>query len=359
METEILPLTENERRFKELYENDGEKYLQTSMTLSEYRSLPDKRRIMDKIISTYHVENRSAEDINTIRDIRLPGSDDMIHLSIHGRYSYPLLHNHDYIELIYVWHGQCTHFVNHAKFEMHTGDFCILSPNTVHAISAVHDDDIILNIIVSKSFFGSSFMKLLRKEPAITDFFESIFYHKGGIPYILYPTGSDETFHSLVTSLYRESLSGTYLYNESMSLYVRLIFTYLLRHYETNAVIANPMNNSQDDNIVPLISYISANYDHITLNSTAALFGYNVAYLSQLLRHCTGKSFSMMVNEIQMRNAMSLLSDTSLPVTEIAYRVGCYDASHFVRKFKTAFHMTPTQFRKQIEAACQAKNKTQ
>lgn len=345
-----IELNSREQLFKSFYKDGGQAIMERPMMLSEYRALSDRHRIMDDIIEKYHVENRAAENINTIRDIREPGSEDLIQANEHGRYSYPLMHNHGYVEIIYVYQGTCTHFVENNRFEMKAGDFCILAPNTVHAISAVHDDDLILNVIISQPFFGSTFLHLLRKEPVIIEFFENILYKRAVSPYILYPTGDDPTMQTGFQLLHRESSRKDYLHNESMSLLVRQIFIHLLRHYEMNAIVANPLNHSQENNIVALISYISVNYDHITLNSTAEFFGYNVTYLSRLLKKCTGKSFSEMINDAQMNNAKKLLLETNVPITEIAYKVGCYDASHFTRKFKTSVGMTPAQFRKTAKA---------
>lgn len=60
----------------------------------------------------------------------------------------------------------------------------------------------------------------------------------------------------------------------------------------------------------------------------------------------TGKTFSSLISEIQMENAKQLLEETSMSITEVSEEVGCYDSSHFTRKFKKAFGITPNAFRK-------------
>lgn len=47
-----------------------------------------------------------------------------------------------------------------------------------------------------------------------------------------------------------------------------------------------------------------------------------------------------------MKNASQLLLETGMSITEISNEVGCYDSSHFTRKFKKEFGMTPNAFRK-------------
>ena len=94
------------------------------------------------------------------------------------------------------------------------------------------------------------------------------------------------------------------------------------------------------------MGYISVNYNHVTLGEVADFFGYSETYLGQLLQRYTGKSFRTIVNDLQMSHAKEFLEETSMSITEIAQEVGCYDASHFSRKFKAAFGMTPKEFRK-------------
>lgn len=340
-------LTDIEKQFKKLYYDQGEKYLSRAMTLTDYQQLPENRKILSEDTLKYHEINSSAQDVNTIRDTREENDENLIDINVHGRYSYPLMHNHHYIELVYVYSGNCTQFIEDHTFTLNTGDFCILAPNTVHAISASSDDAIVLDIMVSQVFFGSTFLKMLRQNPAIVSFFENILYDTSIIPYILYPTGDDKWMHETFEWMFSVNKTKNYLFQEEMALYVRHIFVHLLRYYEMDAIIANPMNRSQENNVVALISYITMNYDHITLQSTADFFGYNLSYLCQLLKKCTGKTFTEMVNNARINDAKDMLANTSLPVTEIGLKVGCYDASHFTRVFKNQVGVTPNQYRKQ------------
>jgi AraC-like DNA-binding protein len=48
---------------------------------------------------------------------------------------------------------------------------------------------------------------------------------------------------------------------------------------------------------------------------------------------------------LRMQDAKSILEATFLPIKQIAARVGGNDVSHFVRDFKKAYGMSPTQYR--------------
>ena len=340
----VFQLSERERRFKSEYENGGQHFLEKPMSYQEYALISKEKKKDYGNIEHYHEEITTNSQGNTNTDFYEDG--DYVEIVLHGRYSYPLMHNHAYIELVYVYSGSCVHFVEDQSFDMKTGDVCILAPNAMHAISAINDEAVIINIMMSKKMFDSSFLRMMRGNQALSDFFEHGLYNKKVSPYIIYPTGNDEWMKHAVLNMYKERKEKDYLYNESVTLYIKQMFIHLLRRYEMMAIISNPIDNTQESNIVALIGYITVNYNHVTLKSTAQFFGYNETYLGQILQKYTGKNFCTLLTEQQMKNAKRLLEESSLSVTEVGCEVGCYDSSHFIRKFKKMFGVTPSMWRK-------------
>lgn len=345
---EFFQLSEREKYYKREYENGGAKYLEKPMSIWEFEKINNSKQREHYVeLERYHKELTTYSQGNTVREPAVDG--DSIEIVVHSRYGYPILHNHEYIELIYVYSGTCLHFVEDKSFEMRKGDVCLLTPNAMHAISAVQDDAVIINIMMSKNMFDTSFFQLLKGEKVLSEFFEHIFYHTQVSPYILFPTGEDSKVQDIVKQMYLERKRKEYLCNESQILYVKQLFIHLIRRYEMFAIIANPMNHAQENHIIGIIGYITVNYNHTSLKETAAFFGYNETYLGQMIQRYTGKTFCNLVTEIQMNHAKSLLKDSKLSITEIGNEIGCYDSSHFSRKFKGAFGMTPKEFRKKKE----------
>jgi YesN/AraC family two-component response regulator len=69
---------------------------------------------------------------------------------------------------------------------------------------------------------------------------------------------------------------------------------------------------------------------------------------SQLYKKClvlTGKSPVDIVQEIRMQNALNLLKNTSLSVSDIAYSVGYSDPRYFSNRFKKMIGTTPSEIR--------------
>lgn len=345
MEKRIFTLTEFERYCKHEYENGGKKYLEKPMTYSEFENLVGKIGMLYLKNEVFHEEVTTNSPGHTIRDIYVDG--EKIDVVLHKRFSYPVLHNHAYIELVYVASGECTHFVENLTFDMKAGDVCILAPDAMHAVSVEDENTIVINILMSKSMFDLSFLKIVKGGHVISRFLEDVLYNKQVSPYILFPTGDDTIIYDLIMNMYQERIKKDYLYNESVILYAKQLFIRLIRQFELMAIVSNPMDNSHENNVVALMGYININYSHVTLKQTAQFFGYNESYLGKMIQRYTGKKFCALVADIQMENAKTLLEETNLSITEVGNEIGCYDTSHFNRKFKAAYGITPFAFRKQ------------
>lgn len=338
------PLDKLEKSFKYDYEHGNQHYFDHPMKYSEFQKLDPALKEKYTSVRQHHRINSENPDDNTVFNI-FQGPDDIVKIFPHARYSLPLWHNHEHIELVYQLCGKCTHFIENQKLEMVEGDLFILSPKFSHCLSVCTDDSIAVNMIVSRKLFDISFIKLMQRVPALAKFFEDIINEKSSIPYICYPTAQDNWIHKLVNHMFCERSNKGYLYNESMSLLLQQLFVHILRHYEMSAIFADPVSHKQDSQIVSLIGYITAHINDVTLDSAASFFGYNKSYLSQLLNKYTGKTFTVFVNELRMQKASKLLVETDMSITDISIETGCYDASHFNRKFYKVFHMSPRNYR--------------
>lgn len=343
MKYRTFKLNEKEVFFKMMYEDGGEEMLNSPMTFYKYLEIEKSKKRYYEEHESYHINISVNHPGNTIKDVGV--NDECIEVVRHNRYSYPILHNHDYIELIYIYSGTCTHFIESQVINMTEGDICILAPNAMHAISAVHDDDIIINVMISRKLFDIGFLKILKDDINLSKFLKNILYNKQVSPYIIFQTGKNKWINRVFQDIFYESENRDYLYNESVSTYVKQLFIFLIRNYNNKGILSEPLDSSQYNNVMAAIQYISNNYNNISLKEIAQFFGYNEIYLGQMIQKHTNKSFCTIVSELQMKKASMLLKESTLSVTEIGYEVGCYDASHFNKKFKKIYGVTPKQYR--------------
>lgn len=80
----------------------------------------------------------------------IPHPRDGIIFTCHPRFGEALEHNHNYIEMVYVYSGECHQRIKGKDIVMKKGDVCILDTNVLHSIEPASEDDIIINCLMSK-----------------------------------------------------------------------------------------------------------------------------------------------------------------------------------------------------------------
>jgi len=95
-----------------------------------------------------------------------------------------------------------------------------------------------------------------------------------------------------------------------------------------------------------VINYIVDNlHRKHNLKELAQLVNLSPSRLCFKFKAETGISLARYQKSLKMQKAKELLETTCLRVKEVMVRVGIEDESHFVRDFKKAFNVTPTQHR--------------
>lgn len=135
-----------------------------------------------------------------------------------------------------------------------------------------------------------------------------------------------------------------------MTTYFHELMLLLLRYYEMDAIVPSPMDTKLNGQIVAILNYMHVNYNHVTIKELAAFFNYSENYLSKMLKEYTGETFSSLINSIQMKNAALFLEQTEMSIQQISQEVGCFDVSHFTKKFKKIYGVTPTIYRNKKES---------
>lgn len=85
----------------------------------------------------------------------------------------------------------------------------------------------------------------------------------------------------------------------------------------------------------------------ISLQEIAQSLNLSESRLRHLFKSQTGLSPMQYLKEQRMQKARQLLETTFLNVKEVMINVGAKDTSHFIRDFKKAFGLSPSQYRAQ------------
>jgi AraC family transcriptional activator of pobA len=90
--------------------------------------------------------------------------------------------------------------------------------------------------------------------------------------------------------------------------------------------------------------------DPLSLRDVAGELGVTPGHLTTVVRRRTGRTVQEWIIERRMAEARTLLSDTELPVAEIARRVGMADPGYFSRQFRRAHGTSPRNWRSRSAA---------
>ncbi|GEA10960.1 response regulator transcription factor [Alteromonas sp. KUL49] len=106
---------------------------------------------------------------------------------------------------------------------------------------------------------------------------------------------------------------------------------------------------SSIDAIRAPVEFVRENYQKdFTVEDLAKVSFLSVSALERRFKKHLGKTPKQFVNEVRLENARRMLTDTALPIVEIAYRCGFSEHSYFSRQFKKMFGTLPSALREQM-----------
>lgn len=254
-------------------------------------------------------------------------------------------HIHTVIEFVYVYSGKCIQSIDGRDVEMNVGDICLLDTNVPHSVGYLEENDIILTIEMRKEFLTQGFLRRLGQNGIITSFLvNSLSEDSEHDQYLLFQGQGEggDSIRPIIQNILCEYFDPAICSGAAMEAHIMLLYCELLRRYSSQMYRPNAKNQWR---IVDILEYIERNYASITLEDTARAFGFHPNYLSAYIRRGTGRTFKELVITQRMYQTCTYLLTTTLPVQEIAGRVGYENLGFFYQKFQSVYGVTPAQYR--------------
>lgn len=108
-------------------------------------------------------------------------------------------------------------------------------------------------------------------------------------------------------------------------------------------------SDNRPQEIKRILDLIHRNYsDNLKLETLAAVFNYNSAYLGKLFRQATGEYFNTYLDRVRIEKAKDHLKQ-GMKVYQVAEKVGYTNADYFHSKFKKYVGTSPSIYRKERE----------
>lgn len=252
-------------------------------------------------------------------------------------------HEHDFVEMVYMLKGSCTHIVDEKEYHVKHGDLVIVNYNQTHCITG-NASAVYVNILIKPGYINKSltnqenaFALLNLKE--FEDFRKILDESKCKVTFSGKERDMVEDFIAEISKEMNENEPG---YELAIRLRFNLLMLMIFR--KMSLKLDNSYNNGMTDDILNHINnHLS---ERLTLNSVAALCSYNTSYFSRVFKDYTGMTFTAYLRNARIEKAAELLLETDMRVTDIIYDVGYSDKTKFFAHFKALKGETPLNFRK-------------
>ncbi|WP_138752193.1 AraC family transcriptional regulator [Paenibacillus sinopodophylli] len=272
-----------------------------------------------------------------------------IFISKHHRFAPMPLHNHTFLELNYMFSGQCKQEINGNLVQISQGQVCMLDKDVLHRIYPLGENDILINIIIKKDSLLSRLLSRLNRTGIVSSFLSNaLSENQSHDRYVLFHSENRLQLHNLIKDMMCEYFDADDLSMDMVGYYIPLVFTELMRVYRTDKNFELNHTNGQGS-IIDILHYIEQNFRDCTLTGLAEAFGFNANYLGNMLKERTGQTFLALIQTQRMVQAVHLLKDPDKKIDEIAYEIGYESPGFFYRKFKDYYGQTPNRYRKSME----------
>ncbi len=271
-------------------------------------------------------------------------ANDSIMISRNERFAPVPSHIHDYIEINYMYSGECKEWINEKSHLIHKGQMTLIDTKTPHSIENTGENDILMNFMIKKEYLYHSFLSRLNHQNLITSFFINALNEEDtAFNYIIFNTENNKRLQMFIYELLNEYYFPSSHAKEMINSLFLLVILEMMNSFHD---CINYESISQSNSIVmKALQYIEKNYLECTLESTAKHVGINACYLTTLLKKHLHASYKELIIQLKMQHALQKLLNTNESIDSIARQSGYQNLTFFYKKFQDIYHCSPKEYR--------------
>lgn len=231
-------------------------------------------------------------------------------------------HFHKNYEIVYVISGQAIYSVNGKTKTLEQGDFAFCLSNEIHTINSIGESRIWIGV------FSGDFIHEFTK------------YQRGR-------TGADFSFRCSEGLM--RFLSDNLIKTELSDVFVIKSCLYALCSEYLKQIPLEESNDNKATIMGAIVEYVEKNYKKpISLATLAETLGYEYCYFSKIFNRLFSMRFSDYINIYRFNEACTMLTESTLSITEVLYESGFQSARSFNNTFKRLSGVSPRRWRRQI-----------
>ena len=255
-------------------------------------------------------------------------------------------HTHtDAMEIIKITSGKVSIIVGTERFDAKEGDIVYIPPTMISGVDANGDKASLRGIVFNTSII----------EENMENFDTEIFYmfylqSKSKIAHFKPTSPVYPALDVCIANCYEEHISKDVCYKLPIRANIYLLMTSLLRYYCGSKDESDKMIYHNVLRLRPVMDYITENYcKKIYIEKLSDMIGVSADYFTKMFKDSIGKTPIEYINGLRINRAMQLLSETELPMAEIAESTGFCNPNYFHKIFKQYMETSPLVFRKSVK----------
>ena len=242
-------------------------------------------------------------------------------------------HWHDWMEILYVFHGSLSVHVNQKTFDATEGDIILFFPGQLHFATAGAEGARYRVVM----FDPAAFYNHTRSSKK---YLSSMFEHKDSY--------ANLTNHPNISQNINELLE---CYTDSGNLVAHpllliSILYRLLAAIQSNCMVNESKSNTTNSSIITVLQYVNEHLtEPLSTEMLSNLLGYETSYFIRLFKKSVGMTPKAYIRSIRLEKAEKALATTDTPINAIAHNCGFENMSYFTRAFQEVYHTTPSAYR--------------
>ena len=259
-------------------------------------------------------------------------------------------HSHDYLELVYVLHGELRQQIQDQKLCFQEGELCLIDPNSIHQEEIQDCEGCYLFLGIQEGVLEEA-LEEIRKRGQLTEFsLEELRKRKQAYRYLHFKPHPDQAdsicslLEEILRHLREDQVGDRYLCRGFvLKLLVFLCEKYSIQLLHEDKYYYRKLLYEE------VLLYMESHFEQITLQDLVKQFRFQEDYFTRLLQEYSGLGYQEQLQAIRLRQAEKLICQTNRKIDEIVLACGYHNKGYFYKLFQEKHGMTPGQFRKKYQ----------
>lgn len=251
------------------------------------------------------------------------------------------IHDHDFVEMVYIIEGTGRHYINDEEFAIKAGNLLFVNYGCTHAF-LVDDQLVAYNLMIRVDYFIKNMIKdnNLFYMLALTSFEKIQQELNDKSPLVFFDYSEREEIFNLFRNIEIELSQEELGKSSILDSYINIILCKVFRKIF--------MKNIRQELLIPqeIIDYISEHFNEkLSLGELSQKCFYSPAYFSRLFKKTFNMSFTDYIMDIRLKRCCELLKDSNYTIEKIMEECGFFDKNTFYERFKNKYGCTPSEYR--------------